>query len=136
MRRRVENSPRRSMMAYMGTLSVRVRYRPFRIGWCVREGDLDDVRRVLRLTHTLWGGRYNPIIPIDHRASASQLVDLFRVDALYPAADDPQVDEFIKTFPYLPCHSSIRTSLLTECMVSWQHSLTSTTPSATFLKST
>ena len=56
----------------------------------------------MRLTYTLWGGRYNPIIPVNNREMANQLVDVFRVDALYPAADDPQLHEFIKAFPYLP----------------------------------
>ncbi len=86
----------------MGTLSLRVRYRPVRFGWCVRDGNLEDVRRVLRLTHTLWGGRYNPIIPVGNTELATQLVDVFRVDALYPVVDDTQVRQFIEQFPHLP----------------------------------
>ena len=89
-------------MWHMGTLSIYIRYRPVRIGWCVREDNLDDVRRVMRLTHTLWGGRYNPVIPVNNRELANQLVDVFRVDVLYPAADDPQIHDFINAFPYLP----------------------------------
>ncbi len=83
-------------------MSVRVRYRPVRFGWCVRDGNLVDVRRALHITHTLWGGRYNPIIPVGHRGRGTQLVEAFRVDALWPAVDDPQVHEFIGAFPFLP----------------------------------
>jgi hypothetical protein len=85
----------------MATLSVRIRYRPVRFGWCVRRGNLDDLRRVLRLTDTLWGGRYNPVIPINENHLARQLVEAFRVDALYPAADEPSLKTFIDSLPHL-----------------------------------
>jgi hypothetical protein len=35
-----------------------------RVGWCIEHDDLDGLRTALRLTHTLWGGRFNPIIPV------------------------------------------------------------------------
>jgi hypothetical protein len=87
----------------MGTLSVRIRYRPIRFGWCVREGNIEDIRRALRLTCTLWGGRHNPLIPVggpdDH---GRELVEAFRVDALYPVTDDPSLKRFAKSFSHLP----------------------------------
>ena len=49
----------------MNTLSVTVRYRPIRIGWCVRIGDFVSLREALKLTFTMWGGYYNPIISVD-----------------------------------------------------------------------
>ncbi len=85
----------------MATQIVRLRYRPLRFGWCVRDGNLDDIRCVLRLTHTLWGGRYNPIIPVGDHGYGAELVDLYRVDALSPAAEDPALAEFINRFQYL-----------------------------------
>ena len=86
----------------MNTLSVTVRYRPIRIGWCVRVGDSAAMREAMRLTFTMWGGRYNPIIPIDDFEAASSLVRLFRVDVLWPVSEDEVVKEFIKRFPHLP----------------------------------
>lgn len=86
----------------MSTLSLRVKYRPIRIGWCVREGNWDDIRRVLRLSHTLWGGRYNPLIPIDDIAFAKSLIEVFRVDALCPASNDDCLRDFAKSFTHLP----------------------------------
>ena len=86
----------------MTTLSVSVRYRPIRIGWCVREGDLAALREVLKLTFTMWGGRYNPVIPVDNFDLAGRLVRLFRVDVLWPASNDELVKQFIARFPHLP----------------------------------
>jgi hypothetical protein len=87
----------------MDALNLRIRYRPVRFGWCVRQDNFDDVRKVLRLTHTLWGGRHNPIIPIgDNSVLADSLIELFCVDVLYPASDDQQLKTFIDRFPYLP----------------------------------
>ncbi len=86
----------------MQTLSLRIRYRPLKIGWCVRDDNKDDFRRVLRFTHTLWGGRHNPLIPVDDFAFAKQLVNTFRVDALYPAAKATIIQDFIQKFLYLP----------------------------------
>lgn len=86
----------------MNTLSVTVRYRPIRIGWCVRADDSAAMREAMRLTFTMWGGRYNPIIPIDDFETASSLVRLFRVDVLWPVSDDEAVKVFIKCFPHLP----------------------------------
>lgn len=86
----------------MNTLSVTVRYRPIRIGWCVRAGDFAALREALKLTFTMWGGRYNPVIPVDDFATANSLVRLFRVDVLWPVSDDEEVKEFIKRFPHLP----------------------------------
>ena len=86
----------------MNTLSIKVRYRPIRIGWCVRAQDFTALRDAMKLTFTMWGGRYNPIIPIDDFDAASSLVKLFRVDVLWPISDDESVKEFIKRFPHLP----------------------------------
>ena len=86
----------------MNTLSVTVRYRPIRIGWCVRVEDFAALREALKLSFTMWGGGYNPVIPIDDFEAASSLVRLFRVDVLWPVSNDEAVKEFIKRFPHLP----------------------------------
>ena len=86
----------------MNTLSVTVRYRPIRIGWCMRAEDFAAMRNAIKLTFTMWGGRYNPIIPIDDFEAASSLIRLFRVDVLWPVSEDEVVKEFIKRFPHLP----------------------------------
>jgi len=86
----------------MDTLSVTVRYRPVRMGWCLRTGDRDALHKALRTTFALWGGRYNPIIPVDQPELAADLVSLFRVDALWPLSDDQAIKDFIAKFKHLP----------------------------------
>jgi hypothetical protein len=85
----------------MANVNVRVRYRPVRIGWCIRDNNWDDLRRALRLTHVFWGGKFNPIIPVD-APRADELVRRFRVDVLVDIADDPQTKTFMEKFEYLP----------------------------------
>ncbi len=86
----------------METLSINVRYRPLRIGWCVRKDDLAGLRESWQLSATMWGGRYNPIIPVDNPGYACALVELFHVDCLWPISNDKTVKSFIDTFPHLP----------------------------------
>lgn len=86
----------------METLSITVRYRPIRIGWCVRNNDFTALRESWQLSATMWGGRYNPIIPVDDPDYARALVELFRVDVLWPLSNDETVKSFIDAFPHLP----------------------------------
>jgi len=87
----------------VSTATAYVSYRPLRFGWCVREKNWDDLRCAIRLTTTLWGGRFNPIIPVSrNRALAESLVRLFRVDALFPLADDNLLKDFVASFTWLP----------------------------------
>ena len=72
-----------------------------RLGWCVREGNWDDLHSVLRGACALWGGVFNPILSIGDTDEATQLVRLYEVDALFPAAEDPQLAAFIERFAHL-----------------------------------
>lgn len=66
----------------------------------MRDDNFDDIRKVIRWTHCLWGGRYNPIIPVGERL-ATALVQLYKVDALFPAVDETSITTFIQKFPWL-----------------------------------
>src|SRR6266852_1757114 len=89
----------------MSTLSIRVRYRPIRLGFCVQKGNIDELRRAFRLTHAFWGGRFNPVIPVgsseEDRRLTRALVAAFHVDALYPLSTAESLQAFVKEFPYL-----------------------------------
>lgn len=85
----------------MDTIRVDICYRPIRIGWAIRSGDIDAFRRAVRLSYALWGGRFNPILVVDREEEARQLVDLFRVDLVWPVGDTDEVRAFPKKFPYL-----------------------------------
>lgn len=85
----------------MSTLHLRVKYRPLRIGWCIRDGNLEDLRRALRLTYTLWGGCYNPVIPLGDVEQGKEIVEAFHLDALYPVSADPSIKAFTESFKHL-----------------------------------
>lgn len=82
---------------------IRVRYRPIRIGFCVRRGNWDDFDLALRCSYCLWGGRSNPIIIIDDFENAKQAISTFRVDCLCGATlgDEPEFNTFVDLFPHL-----------------------------------
>ncbi len=54
----------RGRKTQMTTLSASVRLRPTRIGFLVRPDDTAAVRQVMQVCTCLWGGIYNPIIPV------------------------------------------------------------------------
>ena len=81
----------------MNTVSVRVSYRPIKIAWCVAEGSLDDFRKAIRLSTTLWGGKFNPIISVGGDLNkADTVLRTFRVDALLGPGDTPEVSKFVE----------------------------------------
>ncbi len=85
----------------MSTLSLRVKYRPIRIGWCLESGNREQFRRALRFTHSFAGGRFNPMIPVDAPELAENLLDSFRVDVLFPLEESEKISGFIKGHDYL-----------------------------------
>lgn len=85
----------------MGSLSLHVRYRPVRIGWCVESQRFDQLESAFRLTHAFVGGRFNPVVPVDVPELAEYLVDRFRVDLLFPLADTEPIASFVKAHDYL-----------------------------------
>lgn len=85
----------------MESIRVAVCYRPLRIAWAIRAGDIHSFRSAVRISHALWGGRFNPIIVVDEQDQAEDLVDLFRVDVILPIGDSEAVQSFPNRFPYL-----------------------------------
>ena len=85
----------------MDTLRADICYRPLRIGWVIQSGDVGAFRQAVRLSHTLWGGRFNPILIADREDEARRLIDLFRVDLLLPVGTADVVKAFSQKFPYL-----------------------------------
>ena len=48
----------------MITLSASLTLRPTRIGFLVKPSDMESLRRIFQVCTCLWGGVYNPIIPV------------------------------------------------------------------------
>jgi hypothetical protein len=81
--------------------SIRVDYRPVRIGWVIPGRDVAQLGTTARRNACLWGGRYNCIIPTDDLALADRLVASFGVDVLLPVQADNAATAFINRFPHL-----------------------------------
>ncbi|WP_242139641.1 hypothetical protein [Sphingomonas sp. TREG-RG-20F-R18-01] len=86
----------------MNSLSVRLLYRPMRIGWCIAPGDMSGLRTAVLRNFTLWGGRFNPIIPIWDPEEARRIADVFRVDCLYPLSEASDVTAFVDSQSHRP----------------------------------
>lgn len=85
----------------MNSVNLRIRYRPVRLGWCVRDQSLDDLRRAIRFSNVFRGGIFNPIVPIG-RSDAPEMIRRFRVDALMNVSEDQASKDFVKGFDFLP----------------------------------
>ena len=87
--------------AQMDAVRVNICYRPLRICWAIAAGDGDGFRKAVRLTHTMWGGRFNPIVVVDRAEEAEHLVEVFRADMIVPIGESDAVKAFPKRFPHL-----------------------------------
>jgi hypothetical protein len=76
-------------------------YRPVRIGWVVEGGNVSQLVTAASWSTCLWGGRFNPIIPIDDVELATNLIATFGVDVLIPIATSEATKSFIAKYPYL-----------------------------------
>jgi hypothetical protein len=79
----------------VGPINLRVRYRPIRIGWCVKTDDLTDFRDAVRLSHAFWGGKFNPIIPLGDKIASERLIEAFQVDCLHCISPTSESDQFL-----------------------------------------
>lgn len=86
----------------MATLSIHAHYRPLRIGFLVEHGNIDQVLSSASLNTAIWGGIYNPIIPVGGNGSLTdRLIRLFRVDVLYPVAETDILTGVFNSYPWL-----------------------------------
>jgi hypothetical protein len=76
-------------------------YRPIRIGWVIPERNIPRLTTAAAWNSCLWGGRFNPIIPIHDAELAEQLVKIFGVDVLIPIDGTEATRSFIDRFPHL-----------------------------------
>lgn len=86
----------------MANLSLNIKYRPLRIGFCVHKDKIEDLQIAAELNTLLCGGMYNPIIAIGgDEAISESIVKLFNVDLLYPVSDGPEIKAFIEKHEHL-----------------------------------
>ena len=85
----------------MDTVRVNIAYRPLRICWLIKAGDLVAFREAVRMNHALWGGRFNPIVVIDRVSEARALVEAFRADIVQPLGESEELKAFAASFEHL-----------------------------------
>jgi len=94
----------------MSTTSLSIKYRPIKIGFLVREGNIEDLVKASGINTLLWGGVYNPIIPVSTTTKdfSKQLLSLFSVDVLFAVSHTTEIDEIIESNQFLrdPNHSA------------------------------
>ena len=85
----------------MNTLHLDICYRPLRVAWAIESDDFGAFRQAVMLSNALWGGRFNPILIADREKDARRLVDLFRVDMVFPIGSSDNVRKIVEKFAYL-----------------------------------
>jgi hypothetical protein len=63
-------------------ISVRQRLRPTRYAFAVREGDIEGCLKAVSLNTVIWGGVYNPIVPVSTEEPCRDLLTAFDPDYL------------------------------------------------------
>lgn len=119
----------------MDTVRVDICYRPLRIAWAIESGDREGFRNAVRLSHTMCGGRFNPIVMVD-RPEAADLIEAFRADMIVPVGAGELVKQFVERHPHLKApffgdglfmperDRPTRAGILDvhNCLVHWRHS--------------
>ncbi len=83
----------------MASTTLTVSYRPLRIGFCVNENNINEIILAAQINTILWGGIYNPIIPVgSNKRLSSALVKLFNVDFLYAVNETENLKQFIEKY--------------------------------------
>jgi len=102
-------------MIQMTLANVQIEYRPLRIGFCVRYGNIQDVVTASRISSILWGGVYNPIIPVGSPDDlANKLVNVFPIDILVPLAETSEIKSFIDKYNWARLPRMYRNSILVK----------------------
>jgi len=86
----------------MSTLNLSVMYRPIKIGFLLSDGDIKTLVEIAGINTLLWGGIYNPIIPVsDKNNYTDKFIKGFSVDALCMVKYNTSLDYFFKKYKYL-----------------------------------
>lgn len=83
---------------------VWLEYRPVRIGWVIPDRDIARLITAASWSACLWGGRFDPIIPIHDLALAEQLLKTFAVDLLIPIDPTDAARAFMDRFGHVRQH--------------------------------
>lgn len=84
--------------------TIWLEYRPVRIGWVIEDAHLEQLYTAVGWSSCLWGGRFNPIIPIKDAELSDALIKAFKVDVLIAVNPTKKTQESIDRYPHLQLH--------------------------------
>ena len=88
------------------TTSVQVRYRPIKVGFLIEENNINDVVKCAEINSKLWGGIYNPIIPVGVNFDYTKnIIEIYSVDILYPVSTNEYIQKVLDVYTFL--HTNI-----------------------------
>jgi hypothetical protein len=91
----------------MKTADFYVGYRPVRLGLLVRNNNFEDLLSAVELNTLLWGGIFNPIIPIgENNLLVDNLINSLQIDYLLPLNQSAELIEVPNKYPHLGNHIS------------------------------
>jgi len=84
----------------MATATFSIEYRPVRVGFVVRDGNVGDLIPRSRTEYHAVGGMYNPILPARDRSPLPEyLMDAFQLDVLLPAIEkEAELVHYVERF--------------------------------------
>jgi hypothetical protein len=88
----------------MNSPRILLEYRPVRIGWLIEGRKVAQLQTAANWSTCLWGGCYNPMIPIDDEDLSSQLIAAFGVDVLIAVESSDATKAFVEKYPHLHLH--------------------------------
>lgn len=101
----------------MPTLYGSLRLRPTRIGFLVAPTNLPEIRRIMQVCSCLWGGVYNPIIPVCRELPEKWIEPHFGnptgEDLAKGYIDFFEPDVFVESEPGLAAHAGVGDAVLT-----------------------
>ncbi|MDK2596075.1 hypothetical protein [Pseudoalteromonas obscura] len=93
----------------MKTINIKTRLRPIRFGFLVKPNDKKNISEIFKINTCLWGGMYNPIIPVFNRTpkwwSDSEFLKEKPKDALNRYLDFFEPDVLVECGEGLAAHS-------------------------------
>jgi hypothetical protein len=99
----------------MATTECTINYRPIRAALLVRDQSFDDLRRAAGIASMLWGGIYNPIVPVGaDLKSASKLCETYNVDVLVPIAESAEIHQLMSDNMFLALSQAPFQGIFTE----------------------
>lgn len=101
----------------MATTGLTIAYRPIRLGFLVRNGNLDDLVAAAGLNTMLAGGIYNPVLPVGSKNDlAKDLIRLFNVDVLHAITTDTDLDAYLSQYPSLISPNLLSRQILSQTL--------------------